>query len=68
MRSKKQLANGWNSLALVKEVEKIPLPEGLGETPEYTKREKKRSNTRRHGRWHSKGNGKNNHRKSSQKQ
>ena len=53
---------------LGKEVEKIPLPEGLGETPEYTKREKKRSNTRRHGRWHSKGNGKNNHRKSSQKQ
>ena len=49
---------------LGKEVEKIPLPEGLGEAPEYTKREKKRSNTRRHGRWHSKGNGKNNHRKS----
>ena len=48
---------------LGKEVEKIPLPEGLGEAPEYTKREKKRSNTRRHGRWHSKGNGKNNHRK-----
>lgn len=45
---------------LGKEVEKISLPEGVGEGPEYTKREKKRSNTRRHGRWHSKGNGKNN--------
>jgi superfamily II DNA/RNA helicase len=44
---------------LGKEVEKIPLPEGLGEAPVYTKREKKRSNTRRHGRWHSKGDGKN---------
>jgi len=42
---------------LGKEVEKLPLPEGLGDSPEYTKREKKRSNTRRHGRWHSKGNG-----------
>jgi superfamily II DNA/RNA helicase len=42
---------------LGKEVEKRPIPEGLGEGPEYTKREKKRSNTRRHGRWHSKGNG-----------
>jgi superfamily II DNA/RNA helicase len=45
---------------LGKEVEKIALPEGIGEGPEYTKREKKRSNTRRHGRWHSKGNGRNN--------
>lgn len=44
---------------LGKEVEKRNLPEGLGEAPEYTKREKKRSNTRRHGRWHSRGNGKN---------
>jgi superfamily II DNA/RNA helicase len=48
---------------LGKEVEKMPLPEGLGEAPEYTKREKKRSNTRRHGRWHSKGNGQNNQKK-----
>ena len=45
---------------LGKEVEKTPLPEGIGEGPEYTKRAKKRSNTRRHGRWHSKGNGSNN--------
>ena len=45
---------------LSKEVEKTPLPEGIGEGPEYTKRAKKRSNTRRHGRWHSKGNGSNN--------
>jgi superfamily II DNA/RNA helicase len=42
---------------LGKEVEKLPLPEGLGEAPAYTKREKK-PNTRRNGRWHSKGNGK----------
>ena len=46
---------------LGKEVEKRPLPDGLGEAPEYTKRVKKRSDTRRHGRWHSRGNGKNNH-------
>ncbi len=46
---------------LGKEVEKRPLPYGLGEAPEYIKRAKKRSNTRRHGRWHSRGNGKNNH-------
>ena len=39
------------------EVEKLPLPEGLGEAPAYTKREKK-PNTRRNGRWHSKGSGK----------
>ena len=45
---------------LGKEVEKRPLPEGLGEAPEYTKREKKHSNTRRHGRWHSRGSGKRN--------
>ena len=45
---------------LGKEVEKRPLPEGLGEAPEYTKREKKRSNTRRHGRWHSRGGGERN--------
>jgi superfamily II DNA/RNA helicase len=45
---------------LGKEVEKRTLPEGLGEAPEYIKREKKRSNTRRHGRWNSRGNGKNN--------
>ena len=49
---------------LGKEVEKTPLPEGLGEAPVYTKREKKRSNTRRHGRWHSKGNGQNSQAKS----
>ena len=42
------------------EVEKRPLPDGLGEAPEYTKRMKKRSNTRRHGRWNSHGNGKRN--------
>ena len=42
---------------LGKEVEKIALPEGLGEAPAYTKREKK-PNTRRNGRWHSKGSGK----------
>ena len=48
---------------LGKEVEKIPLPEGIGEAPEYTKREKKRSNTRRHGRWHSRGNGSKNNKK-----
>ena len=45
---------------LGKEVEKRPLPDGLGEGPEDTKREKKRSNTRRHGRWNSRGNGKRN--------
>ena len=53
---------------LGKEVEKTPLPDGLGEAPEYTKREKKRSNTRRHGRWNSHGNGsKNNHKKKKNK-
>lgn len=49
---------------LGKEVTKNPLPEGIGEAPEYTKREKKRSNTRRRGRWHSHGNGKRNNRPS----
>ena len=42
---------------LGKEVEKLPLPEELGEAPAYTRREKK-PNTRRNGRWHSKGSGK----------
>ena len=41
---------------LGKEVTKNPLPEGLGDAPEYTKRVKK-PNTRRNGRWHSKGHG-----------
>ena len=45
---------------LGKEVEKCVLPEGLGDGPEYTKRQKKTSNTRRHGRWNSRGNGKKN--------
>ena len=44
---------------LGKEVEKLPLPEGLGEAPEYKKREKKPT-CRRNGRWHSKGHGKGN--------
>ena len=48
---------------LGKEVEKRPIPEGLGEGPEYVKRVKKRSNTRRHGRWHSRGNGSHNQKK-----
>jgi len=53
---------------LGREVEKTPLPEELGEAPEYTKREKKKSNTRRHGRWHSRGNGsKNNQKRKSHK-
>ena len=45
---------------LGKEVEKTPLPDGLGEAPAYTPREKKRNDTRRRGRWHSKGNGNHN--------
>jgi len=45
---------------LGKEVTKTPLPEGLGETPEYVKRPKNRSNTRRHGRWNSRGSGRRN--------
>ena len=48
---------------LGREVEKRPIPEGLGEGPEYVKRVKKRSNTRRHGRWHSRGNGSHNQKK-----
>ena len=48
---------------LGKEVDKTPLPDGIGEGPAYTKREKKRSNTRRHGRWNSRGNGSKNQRK-----
>ena len=43
---------------LGKEVEKRPLPDGLGEAPVYTKREKKHAGTRKNGRWHSHGNGK----------
>ena len=45
---------------LGKEVEKTPLPDGIGDGPEYVKRKKNVNNTRRKGRWHSKGNGKNN--------
>ena len=41
---------------LGKEVEKLPLPAGLGDAPEYKKREKK-ATSRRNGRWHSKGHG-----------
>ena len=50
---------------LGKEVEKIALPEGLGEAPEYVKRQKKPNSRRGNGRWHSRGNGhkKNNHNK-----
>ena len=48
---------------LGKEVEKRPLPDGLGEAPQYIKREKKRSNSH-HGRWHSRGNGKRNNKPS----
>jgi len=45
---------------LGKEVEKRPLPEGLGEAPAYIKREKRHANTpRRNGRWHSHGKGEN---------
>ena len=42
---------------LGKEVDKTPLPDGIGEGPEYVKRQKHKNNTRRNGRWHSKGNG-----------
>ena len=53
---------------LGKEVEKRPLPEGLGEAPVYAARPKKRSNSH-HGRWNSRGNGsKNNHKKSRKKE
>ncbi len=47
---------------LGKEVLKNPMPEGLGDGPEYTKREKKHANTRHGGRWHSRGNGQRNNR------
>ncbi len=42
---------------LGKEVDKVPLPDGIGEAPAYTRREKKPT-SRRNGRWHSKGHGK----------
>ena len=42
---------------LGKEVEKLPLPEGLGEAPEYVKRPKKANSRKGNGRWHSRGNG-----------
>jgi superfamily II DNA/RNA helicase len=42
---------------LGKEVEKRPLPDGLGEGPVYTKREKKHAGTRKNGRWNSHGHG-----------
>jgi len=42
---------------LGKEVEKIALPEGLGEAPEYVKRPKKANSRKSNGRWHSRGNG-----------
>ena len=41
---------------LGKEVEKLPLPEGLGEAPEYVKRPKKANSRKGNGRWHSRGN------------
>ena len=42
---------------LGKEVEKLALPEGLGEAPEYVKRPKKANSRKGNGRWHSRGNG-----------
>ena len=49
---------------LGKEVEKIPLPEELGEAPEYVKRQKKANSRKGNGRWHSRGgSNKNNHNK-----
>jgi len=48
---------------LGKEVEKTPLPEGLGEAPEYVKQNKNQNNSRRNGRWNSKGNGRHNNHK-----
>ena len=42
---------------LGKEVEKIALPEGLGDAPEYVKRPKKANSRKGNGRWHSRGNG-----------
>ena len=52
---------------LGKEVEKIPVPTELGDTPKYTERAQKRPNTRRHGRWHSKGHKGGNHKMSGKK-
>ena len=52
---------------LGQEVDKNPLPDGIGEGPEYVKRQKHKNNTRRKGRWHSKGNGKNSNKKNSNK-
>lgn len=52
---------------LGKEVDKNPLPDGIGEGPEYVKRQKHKNNTCRKGRWHSKGNGKNSNKKNSNK-
>ena len=40
---------------LGKEVEKLALPEGLGEGPEYVKRPKKANSRKGNGRWHSRG-------------
>ena len=42
---------------LGKEVEKKPLPEGLGDAPEYVKRPKKGNTRKGNGRWHSHGHG-----------
>jgi len=42
---------------LGKEVEKIALPEGLGDAPEYVKRPKKANSRKGNGRRHSRGNG-----------
>ena len=42
---------------LGKEVEKMPLPEGLGDAPEYVKRQKKPNSRKGNGRWHSRGGG-----------
>ena len=42
---------------LGKEVEKRPLPDGMGEGPVYAKREKKHAGTRKNGRWNSHGHG-----------
>ena len=42
---------------LGKEVEKIALPEGIGEGPEYVKRPKKANSRKGNGRWHSRGKG-----------
>jgi ATP-dependent RNA helicase RhlE len=42
---------------LEREVEKCPLPEGVGSGPAYTKRPKLHANTRKNGRWNSRGDG-----------